>query len=185
MRRGTQGHVTAPRRPRAAPTWRDVYTYIYLLYIYIKCSLSSPIWGGSCGTKFMTYLPCRRRGATTGVGSRGRSIDGRRSRGARTTGSQTPTRSDGYEILPYKKACSSSFLDIRVRINLIDCLDTFLTRFSRVLPLPLQFPRPRRGRSRDLVEYWVRNRSLKFVEAFLIFSTINRLNHGDLIAKWV
>ena len=26
-------------------------------------------------------------------------------------------RSDGYEISPYKKACSSSFLDIRVRIQ--------------------------------------------------------------------
>ena len=33
----------------------------------------------------MSYLPCRRRGATTGVRSRGRAIDRRRSRGARTT----------------------------------------------------------------------------------------------------
>ena len=34
MRRGTQGHVAAPRRPRAAPTWRHIYNYIYLLNIY-------------------------------------------------------------------------------------------------------------------------------------------------------
>ena len=39
----------------------------------------------------MSYLPCRRRGATTGVGSRGRAIDRRRSRGARTTGDQSNT----------------------------------------------------------------------------------------------
>ena len=63
--------------------------------------MSSPICGGSyphkrsgiiyptvsinkvrVGLMFLAYLPRRRRGATTGVGSCGRSIDGRRSRGA-------------------------------------------------------------------------------------------------------
>ena len=39
----------------------------------------------------MSYLPCRRRGAMTGVGSRGRAIDRRRSHGARTTGDQSNT----------------------------------------------------------------------------------------------
>ena len=39
-------------------------------------------------------------------------------------------RSDGYEISPYKKACSSSFLDIREEFNPIDCQDTPLSRFS-------------------------------------------------------
>ena len=37
------------------------------------------------GLIFCTYLPCRRRGATTAVGSSGWEIDERRSRGARST----------------------------------------------------------------------------------------------------
>ena len=44
MRRGTQGHVAAPRRPRAAPTWREIYIYMYLLYKY-KMGLCPPLYG--------------------------------------------------------------------------------------------------------------------------------------------
>ena len=33
MRRGTQGHVAAPRRTRAAPTWRIYIIILLLLYI--------------------------------------------------------------------------------------------------------------------------------------------------------
>ena len=57
-----------------------------------------------------------------------------------------------------------------------------LSRFSRVLPLPLSFPHPRRGRSRDLVEYRRRNRSLNPPIAFFVFFVIKRLNRRDLIA---
>ena len=42
MRRGTPGHVAAPR----GPTWHIyIYIYIYLLHI-IKGSSALPIWGG-------------------------------------------------------------------------------------------------------------------------------------------
>ena len=37
------------------------------------------IYLSPCGTKIGSYLPCRRRGATTSVRSRGRAIDRRRS----------------------------------------------------------------------------------------------------------
>ena len=103
MRRGTQGHVAAPRGP-AQRAHVARYILYYIMYTYINGSLSSPIWGGSYPSRssglinptililFLRvgliptlYLPCRWRGATRGVGSRGRSIDGRRSRGARTT----------------------------------------------------------------------------------------------------
>ena len=83
--------------PRSAPTWREYILYSIIL-ININGSLSSPIWGGSypykrsgiiyptvsinkvrVGLIFFTYLPCRRRGATTAVGSSGWVIDERRS----------------------------------------------------------------------------------------------------------
>ena len=103
MRRGTQGHVAAPRGPTQAPRGA-IYHILHYVYIYIKCSLSSPYKGGSypykrsgiiyptvsinkprVGLSFITYLPFRRRGARRDVGSRGRSIDERRSHGAGTT----------------------------------------------------------------------------------------------------
>ena len=96
--------------PRSAPTWREYILYSIIL-ININGSLSSPIWGGSypykrsgiiyptvsinkvrVGLIFLAYLPCRRRGAARNVGSGGRSIDGRRSRGARTIGSRITAR---------------------------------------------------------------------------------------------
>ena len=89
--------------PRSAPTWRDIY-YIFIYLSYINGSLSFPIWEGSypyrssgiinptiaylflrVGLNPTLYLPCRRRGATTGVRSRRRAIDRRRSRERRTT----------------------------------------------------------------------------------------------------
>ena len=44
MRRGTQGHVAAPRRTRAAPTWR-IYYIILVLYLYIKGVFVLPYMG--------------------------------------------------------------------------------------------------------------------------------------------
>ena len=101
-------------RPRGSATrtraarLRGAFIYIlYIHYLTYKTGLCPPLYGEGhtyrnrrvlytrqfhltksvWDYKFLTYLPCRRRGATTGVGSRGQSIDGRRSRGARTTGS--------------------------------------------------------------------------------------------------
>ena len=46
MRRGTQGHVAAPRGP-AQRLRGSLYLYlIYLLHIYIKGSSALPIWKG-------------------------------------------------------------------------------------------------------------------------------------------
>ena len=90
MRRGTQGHVAAPRGPAQRADVAHIYHIYGIIPIVIKCSLSSPYKGGSypykrsgiiyptvsvnklrVGLKFITYLPYRLRGATTGVGSRG------------------------------------------------------------------------------------------------------------------
>ena len=46
MRRGTQGHVAAPRGP-AQRAHVARYILYYIMYTYINGSLSSPIWGGS------------------------------------------------------------------------------------------------------------------------------------------
>ena len=73
--------------PRSAPTWREYILYSIIL-ININGFLSSPYRGGSypykrsgiiyptvsinkvrVGLIFLAYLPCRRRGATIGVGS--------------------------------------------------------------------------------------------------------------------
>ena len=88
--------------PRSAPTWRGIL-FIYYIHIY-KWVFVLPYMGrvipietvgyyipdsfiyfSRVGLNFITYLPCRRRGATTGVGSRGWVIDERRSRELRTT----------------------------------------------------------------------------------------------------
>ena len=104
MRRGTQGHVAAPRGPAQRADVAHIYIVYSIILINIKCSLSSPYKGGSypylrsgiiyptvslnksrVGLSFITHLPFRRRGARRDVGSRGRSIDERRSHGAGTT----------------------------------------------------------------------------------------------------
>ena len=95
--------MAAPCRPRAAPTWREIYIYMYLLYKY-KVFFVLPYMGrvipietvgyyipdsfielSPCGTKILSYLPCRRRGATRGVGSSRRVDRTRRSHATRTT----------------------------------------------------------------------------------------------------
>ena len=47
MRRGTQGHVAAPRGPAQRADVAHMYILYSIILISIKCSLSSPYKGGS------------------------------------------------------------------------------------------------------------------------------------------
>ena len=47
MRRGTQGHVAAPRGPAQRGDVAHIYIVYSIILINIKCSLSSPYKGGS------------------------------------------------------------------------------------------------------------------------------------------
>ena len=163
-----QRHADPRSTPRGA-----IYHILHYVYIYINRSLSSPYKGGSYPYKRSGIIYPTVSINTVRVGlTHAYSINTVRvgrsdlDRPSRSDGhdifetvhdgpfhrNRRSKQSDGYDFSPYIYTCSSSFLSIQARINQIDCQDTFLACFSRVLPLPLQFPRPRSGRNRDLVE---------------------------------
>ena len=86
---------------------------------------------------------------------------------------------------PIKRLVLHNCKAFKLDFNQIDLSRHQSSHFSWVLPLPLSFPRPRRGRSQELVENWGRNRRLKLVVTFLVFLAINRFNRDISIAKRV